>query len=193
LLPTGASSVYVWSLRGKTFNDEILTEGFTPEKVEIYFQRNAYIDLEMIDDWFHDTFIPAVVSRREHFSYYGPEFLILDNCLAHRGPAFDELCATHHVVPVWLPPHSSNQLQMLDLCVFAVRKRLIFRANKLEKVNLRSDHIVRILDEFMAAAVPHNIVANFKNAGISLILDDERVLRSHVSQETARSLFGSAF
>jgi hypothetical protein len=49
--------------------------------------------------------------------------------------------------------------------------------NKPDKVNLQSDQIVRILDGFMAAAIPHNFVESFKNADISLMLDDDRVLR----------------
>jgi hypothetical protein len=59
---------------------------------------------------------------------------------------------------------------MLDLCIFAVTKKLIARVNKPEKVNLQTDDILRILDEYMAAAVLHNIVESFKNAGIWLIL-----------------------
>jgi hypothetical protein len=177
----------------KTFDDEILIQGFTPEKVEIYSQSKAYIDLDIFDDWFKDTFIPELVARRERFSYQGPAFLILDNCSAHRGAEFEHLCGAHRVVPVWLPPHSSNQLQMLDLCIFGVTKKLIFRANKLEKVNLQSDHIVRILDGFMAAAVPHNVVQSFRNGGISLLLDDDRVVRCQVTPDTARCLLGQPF
>jgi hypothetical protein len=45
----------------------------------------------------------------------------------------------------------------------------------------------------MATAVPHNIMASFKKAGISLMLDDERVLRCRVTPETARSLLGAHF
>jgi hypothetical protein len=177
----------------KTFDDEILTQGFTAEKVEIYSQSKAYIDLDIFDDWFKDTFIPEVNVRRERFGYPGPAYLILDNCSAHRGSEFDRLCGAHGIVPIWLPPHSSNQLQMLDLCIFALTKRQISRVNKLERVNVQSDHIVRILDGFMAAAVPHNIVASFRNAGISLLLDDDRVLRCQVTPETARCLLGSPF
>jgi hypothetical protein len=47
--------------------------------------------------------------------------------------------------------------------------------NKLEKVK-GSRIIMRILDGFIAAAVPHNIIDGFKNASISLTLDDDRVV-----------------
>jgi hypothetical protein len=55
---------------------------------------------------------------------------------------------------------------------FWITTKLITRINKLEKVNIPTDHIVRVLDGFIAAAVPHNIVATFRNAWISLLLDN---------------------
>jgi hypothetical protein len=57
----------------------------------------------------------------------------------------------------------------------------------------QTDHIVRVLDGFMAAVVPHNIVANFRNAGVSLLLDDDRVICCTVTPETTRCLFGAPF
>jgi hypothetical protein len=82
---------------------------------------------------------------------------------------------------------------MLDLCIFTVTKRLIARANKVEKVNLQSDHIIRILNGFMSGAVPHNIVQSFRNARISLILDDDRVVRCNITSDPAQFLLGTPF
>jgi hypothetical protein len=45
----------------------------------------------------------------------------------------------------------------------------------------------------MAAAVPHNIVDSFKNAGISLMLDDDRGLRYLVTSETTQCLLEARF
>jgi hypothetical protein len=52
---------------------------------------------------------------------------------------------------------------MLDLSIIATTKRHISRANKLEKVNLESEHIVKVLNGLMAAAVPQHIVMCFRN------------------------------
>jgi hypothetical protein len=175
----------------KTFDDELLLYGFTPEKVEIYNQRNGYIDIEIFNDWVRDTFVPEIVARRERYQYQGPAFLLLDNCPSHHGRPFAELCECHKIVPIWLPPHASNQLQMLDLCIFGLTKRAIMRTNRLERVNLQTDHIVRVLGSFMSAAVPQNIVKSFANAGISLIFDDDRVIRCQITPRTTRCLLGS--
>jgi hypothetical protein len=70
---------------------------------------------------------------------------------------------------------------------------LIARINKLEQVNVQTNHIVWVLDGFMVAAVPHNIVVSFRNTGVSLLLDDDRVIRCMVSPETTRCLLGAPF
>jgi hypothetical protein len=116
----------------------------------------------MFDDWFKDTFIPGLNVRRDPFGYPGQVYSIVDNCPAHRGSEFDHPCAVHGIVSLWLPPDSSDQLQMLDLCIFALTTPQFSRLNKVDKVNVKSDHIVRILDGFVAAAVLYNIVMNFR-------------------------------
>jgi hypothetical protein len=78
---------------------------------------------------------------------------------------------------------------MLDLSVFGITKRLIQRINKLEAVNVQTDHIIRVVNGFMSAAVPKNIVASFRNAGISVKRDESNQIWCHVTPETARCLF----
>jgi hypothetical protein len=73
----------------------------------------------------------------------------------------------HEIIPIWLPAHSSNQLQPLDLCLFGILKRLISRLNKIESVNIQSDHIARVYCSFFSAATPMNIIKSFKNGGLN--------------------------
>jgi hypothetical protein len=75
----------------QTFDDEILTQGFTPTKVETCSLSKAYIGLEISDDWFRKVFIPDLIARSERFSCRVPDFLIRDNCSAHCGPESDGL------------------------------------------------------------------------------------------------------
>lgn len=127
--------------------------------------------MSIFQDWFETNFIPELRRRRELHHYGGDAFLILDNCTAHSGPMFDQLCLENKVTPVFIPPHSSNQLQPLDVSVFGICKRDINRTNRLEKRNVQTDHIVRILQGFHEAVSGNNIVSTFRNAGISLVLD----------------------
>jgi hypothetical protein len=176
----------------KTYDNELALQGYTSEKVEIYSQSKSFVDRDIFLDWFQDTFVAEVNKRRTQYDYNGPAFLIMDNCTAHSGPTFETLCHDNKITPIFLPPHSSNQLQPLDVSVFGITKGYINRANKLEKNNVQTDHIVRILKGFYAAASPPNIIETFRNAGISLILDSEpdeepRCLVT-VTPETARCI-----
>jgi hypothetical protein len=58
------------------------------------------------------------------------------------------------------------------------------RANKLEKVNLQTSHIVTILDSFMPATVPQNVTAAFCNGGISLAIEGNRTRRCSIAPAT---------
>jgi hypothetical protein len=176
----------------KTFDNELALHGYTREKVTIYSQSKSFIDADIFCDWMEETFVPEVIRRRAEHDYHGPAFLVLDNCTAHSGELFHGLCNEHNIVPVFLPPHSSNQLQPLDLCIFGLAKAYIGRVNKFEKVNVQTDHILRILKGFHNAASPPNITATFRNAGISLILvsdeAEDPLCLCKITPETARCL-----
>jgi hypothetical protein len=64
----------------QTVDDEILLKGLTPEKIEFYTQSKSYIDTEIFEDWFKDTFVGEIVRRRKLFNYDGPYYLLMDNC-----------------------------------------------------------------------------------------------------------------
>jgi hypothetical protein len=171
-------------IQRKTFDNEFLVQGFTPEKIEICSQSHPFVDIEIFNRWFRGIFLPHLLGRRSQLGYRGPTHPIANNVSAHRGLGFDALCQSHHVVPIWLSPHSSNQLQMLDLCMFGVMKRFINCANHPDKVNIQTIHIVSIPESFLSAAVPHNIVAGFGNAGVSLLMDEDRITRCNVTPDT---------
>jgi hypothetical protein len=59
--------------------------------------------------------------------------------------------------------------------------------------NIHQLSLRRILDGFMHAAVPPHIVQSFTNAGISLVPDDDRVIRCYITPNTARRIIGTPF
>jgi hypothetical protein len=118
----------------------------------------------------------------------------MDNCSSHNGEFFRELCVKNGIIPVLLPPHASNQLQMLDLCLFAATKRKIEYFNETADVRAgQLHHIVTVTNGFMSAANAENIVASFRNGGVSLMLDDAGVVRCTITPETARCLLRNPF
>jgi hypothetical protein len=150
-----------------TIEDEAVTFGLTPDAVEISTQGKSFVDRDIYQDWFQDTFLPEVRRRRERWQYQGPVFLVLDNCTAQRGGEINELYAANNVVPIFLPPHSSNQLQPLNFCVFGLTKLGMAKINKAVG-NVQTIHIAKVIDAFHSAANAWNIISALRNAEISL-------------------------
>jgi hypothetical protein len=151
-----------------TYEDEVLEYGLTEEKLEVYSQKHAFIDRDIFFDWMKDTFAPALEIRRQIHHYAGPAYLLLDNCSAHFGPDISQLCTAHNVHLLFIPPHSSHFLQCLDVCIFGLTKRIISSLNRTEDVNIQTQHLIKMVNGFLAAATPTNIIKSFKNAGISV-------------------------
>jgi hypothetical protein len=156
--------------------------------VTIYSQAKGYTDRPIFLAWLTETFIPEVLRRREAFGYAGPAVLIIDNCTAHTGAEVDEWCEGHGIRVCPLPPHSSNQVQPLDLSTFGVTKRLIARVNRMENVNVQSAHIAQVVSAFMSASSPLNVVGTFLSAGIALSLGAGGRFFCRVARERARCL-----
>jgi hypothetical protein len=93
----------------KKWADELVEEGFISEKVEISDQEYALINTTIFDDCFRDTFVPEIARRRQIFSYWGPAFLIMNNCATHAGDDDEALAAANQIKPIWnhhTPPTS---------------------------------------------------------------------------------------
>jgi hypothetical protein len=122
----------------KTLDANFRLRGLTSEKVQIASQSKSYIDIRIFEKLLVEIFTPALKRRREIYGYGGTAVLILDNCTSHGPERVHLLCAENNLVPLFLPPHSSNQLQPLDFSVFSLTKRLFIRVHRMEKLNFQT-------------------------------------------------------
>ena len=53
-------------------------------------------------------------------SYY---LLVLDSHGSHLIPEFDKTCSENNIIPIYMPPHSSNYCQPLNVTCFSPLKR----------------------------------------------------------------------
>jgi hypothetical protein len=51
------------------------------------------------------------------------QLLILDSHASHKSAEFDLFCKNHQIIPLYMPSHSSNKLQPLDIGCFAPLKK----------------------------------------------------------------------
>jgi hypothetical protein len=71
---------------------------------------------------------------------------------------------------VFLPPHSSNQLQVLEVSLFGLLKRRIENINSKVDTNFQSKHIAQIYSAFQSSYISQNIIASFRNADMELFI-----------------------
>jgi hypothetical protein len=172
----------------KSYDTDLALTGVTDEKIAIYSQAKGYTNRPIFLAWLIDVFLPEVARRRQAMDYEGRAVLMLDNCTAHIGREVDDACDAKGVIMCPFPPHSSNQVQPLDVSTFGITKRHIARVNRMENVNVQSRHIAQVVCSFMSAASPINIVGTFRHAGIALTIAPDRTLFCRVCTEAARCL-----
>lgn len=69
--------------------------------------------------WLQKVFIPQT-TRRTTGSYH---LLILDGYGSHLTPEFDKVYEKNHIIPLYMPAHSSAYLQPLDVSCFSPLKK----------------------------------------------------------------------
>jgi CRP-like cAMP-binding protein len=160
----------------KTVDYDLAPTGLTDEKVEIVHQPKGYINTQLFDDWFEDIFLTELAQRRSKHRYDGEAVLLLDGCSCHSSAKFRRLCEENNVIAIFFPPHSSNQVQPLDLSLFGTTKKAILRTNRMDPLNIQTEHIVKVVNSFMSAATPCGVVKTFRRAGLVLVVDGERLV-----------------
>jgi hypothetical protein len=66
-------------------------------------------------------------------------------------------------------------------------KKILIKANRMEAMNIHTIHIARVVNAFMSAGTPTNIVKTFENSEICLALDENKI-RVRIYPEKARCL-----
>jgi hypothetical protein len=119
-----------------TIDADLALFGVSDCNCHICHQQNGFIDRELFEWWLGQIFVPEIERRRVRTPYDGPALLLLDGCSADDGNFFLDLCLEHNIIPCSILPHSSDQVQLLDLCIFGVTRRLTTRLNKRDEGNI---------------------------------------------------------
>lgn len=153
-------------VKRKTIEARILRASLF-DKVVIKYQETGYINSDVFNYWVTEVFIPEVNERRKKFNYSGPAVLIIDGCPSHYTDVLFDSCNQNNIKIFFIPPHSSNQTQMLDLATFNVHKINVRKARlfEIDDDNLLIDKIIMLYDSFQKAATYSNIRSSFEVAG----------------------------
>jgi hypothetical protein len=151
----------------KTSELELYEIGYTPEKVNLRYQESGFMNTILFEEWLWDEIIPVVRERRAKLDYSGPSFLIMDGMSAHDSDWVFLGAEDAGIVTIFLPPHSSDQTQPLDLGIFGIQKQAMSRIHPPEWLSQQTQVLMKILGAWQAVTTPPNVVSAFSQMGIS--------------------------
>ena len=161
---------------------------------KIFFAQNdsGFITTEIFNDWIIQILVPYIQEKRKQMNYNGPAVLLLDGCSCHYTFELFKLCNENFIKIFFLPPHSSNQTQPLDLVVFHLHKDKI---RKFFSLDVEDKFLIDKLDElyscFQSIATLHNIKASFEAAGAIYEIGDSFYPIIRFSKDFATHLINS--
>ena len=104
--------------------------------------------------------------RRRESGYDGPALLLLDGCTCHDREALERKLEDENVLLMFIPPHSSDQIQVLDLGIFGVMKQRMAQIKTDVHLSHLSRQVVKSYNAWQIATLPSNISGAFRRAGI---------------------------
>ena len=120
--------------------------------------------LASFTNYAHTILAPYVESvRKEIGDDTAKVYLIMDNATVHN---IETVLEEVGICPIWLPPHSSHFLQVLDLLVFAELKKA-YRSRRSRKTSPRIEgKLLRILAAWNVASHRLTVLKAWERAGI---------------------------
>ena len=116
-------------------------------------------------------------------------YLIMDNCGIHNTQLVREkLMQIPRLQIIWLPPHTSHFLQMLDASVFGQLKSLYRNLRTLDTRPKIEGKILRAFHALWTAAFPRNVLAGFERTGFTYTTDTRGTLTVALNESRVRSL-----
>ena len=157
-----------------------------PDSIEVHHQNKGFLNAAIFAHWFSDIFIPHLLEKRKRKHYEGPALLILDGFSAHTKVTetlTDEVLSKFNLRIVYIPPHTSDQLQPLDLIIFGVQKQKYNHIKKAqytfkkslghvptneeiqEHYDVQSKHIIDVFRSLWQSSDVSNITKAFELGG----------------------------
>lgn len=134
-----------------------------------FSQKNGFITTAIFLKWFENIFLPHLREKRNRHNYYGPALIILDGLKAHHLVLDSITEEKNNIIIIFLPAHSSDQTQMLDLGIFGTQKRISrFKVKPPKEFTKQSKTIIKMVTAIYRSTDPFSTVSAFRQAGIVL-------------------------
>ena len=135
------------------------------------YQENGVMTGKCFDYWCVCVIRTALQARRQMFYYHSPDLVILNGFGQHNSDCFHD--PVDNVILHFMLPHTSDQVQPLDLGVFAVQKRFMSSYVPNRKYSDQTQRLVKVLVSLERACVPPVVIGAFrKQASPKIILNE---------------------
>ena len=154
----------------KTIDSELYRQ-IPPKSIAIQYQGKGHLDSQIFSYWLYDIFIPYLMEKRSRESYTGPSLLLLDGFSSHKSVLDkipQEIQEKLNLRILFIPPHTSDRFQPLDLVIFAAQKRYMqkLRKEKNPDFSNQTNQIIAVYRSLQKASDIGNVVSSFEAAGI---------------------------
>lgn len=154
-----------------------------------FYLANGYITTAIFLQWWEKIFIPHLQLKRTKYNYWGPVYVIADGLRAHHAVLDVVIKGEDNIKIIYLPPHSSDQTQALDLGVFGFSKRVSrFRVQPPPNFSAQSKNIIKIVTSVYRSTDPFSTASAFRQAGITLEITKNNTQKIKILRGCARSV-----
>ena len=154
-----------------------------------FYQPNGFITTAIFLNWWDNIFMPHLRLKKEKYNYSGKTIVICDGLRAHHAVLDVVIKEEDNIQIIYLPPHSSDQTQALDLGVFGFQKRVSrFRVQPPQNFSPQSQNIIKVISAAYRSTDPFSTASAFRQSGIVLEYTKDHTQNVKVLRGCARSV-----
>jgi hypothetical protein len=112
----------------------------------------GFIDRKLFDLRASRVPFPEIERRGKHFHDMGDVIVLIDSCTCHDSDWFRDEMLARNVILHWLPPHSSDKTQPLDLDLFGLIKQVLRKVRIDPDKTAQSNQFIMMLCAWHIAA-----------------------------------------
>ena len=163
--PNGFVSKPLFTVQRYTVDSDLFK--YIPyNSIDIVQTDSGFLNTSSFRYWMDNSFIPHVRNLRKQFQYDGKAILIMDGFIGHHN-GLETLDLSNEKIDVhFLVPHSSDQLQPLDVSIFGSMKRFASNVKTPQDSSILTKQIIKMHQSLMQACTQINCKAAFRACGI---------------------------
>ena len=122
-------------------------------------QSKGFCTHELFTDWMLHKFLPYLTEKRIRYNYTGKAIIIMDGFKGHEKAldTLENVLEKFNLKVILIPPHSSDQVQPLDLFGFNLQKNTTNRFIVQPHYTWQTNQILAIVEGLHKIRSPHYI------------------------------------